>query len=264
MIKLQDNNSLIFRLSTSSEGVKVLLKCCNFLGEVFGEITGTTNVVLPLVQLVCDPKTESQTPENLSHQKVYTVPSKISFKKFPNKQSIIRIKSEMSTISKTTMSKTSSLRISSMSSKSLAESIYKETEFIVEAYVLDDSWPLTKEEWDVVETAKKKKLVRPNDPECCSLKIEETSLSSKLKSKSSEVDDTFKKLASAMRHKSSLKSATTSFRKEKPNWKLYVAHESSSFVIVEIDRRREDEIRKMKKSWYDSDPSRYATSCELR
>lgn len=123
------------------------------------------------------------------------------------------------------------------------------TLYYLEAYVLQDSWPLSKKEWGVVET------IRVNGE---AWKDSLTNLSIK-KSRS----DSRKK--STRMSKRSLQDKPV----ENPFWTLQVVNDSSNVdpseaMIIEEDKTYQESVKAMKHSWEEKHPGRRKKGRELR
>ncbi|KAG5887711.1 hypothetical protein JTB14_010781 [Gonioctena quinquepunctata] len=102
--------------------------------------------------------------------------------------------------------------------------------YFLEARILENSWPLTAEEWKVVGRLRKHMLM--GDPEA-------TSTPSKIWKRDQ------------LEHLS-------------PGWYMEMIYNSTDLVTFVKDERREKEIWNIKEKWYEKDPSRYARSQQLR
>lgn len=171
VVNINHDVLVTFRLSVSYENVKMHFRCLNEVGQILCEIYGIQNVILPAITLkhmeIVDRPAEVQSTSSSS------LTTKI------RKASIARSRSGSLTRTSTSSSikrgdknsdkinhdkhspKGSIASLKRRRSVSIeTESIkYKDTVYIVEAFVLDDSWPLTKQEWDVVEEIKKQALL---------------------------------------------------------------------------------------------------------
>ncbi|XP_043494939.1 androglobin-like [Polistes fuscatus] len=119
------------------------------------------------------------------------------------------------------------------------------TIYYIEAFVLDDSWPLTDAEWSV---ALEKKIKRENVP---------------VRTKSSNISIIKQQRSETTRTKRSLKHLVDQYL-DPPFWKLQVVIDANSGVEIIQDRRREQEIASLKESWSRDDPERPKRSKELR
>lgn len=155
-IVIQQDTLLTFRLSTSHETTKVLLKCLRN-NKLYGKICGNGNIILPAVFLKCDDlSSESDFQKSstvLKHKR--SVLNK-SAGHIAEGRKLRETKSDKTSTSSKINSATNSLRrLSSREAKLLK----KETTYVIEASVLDNSWPLSRKEWKVVKSLKERALI---------------------------------------------------------------------------------------------------------
>ncbi|KAF2894590.1 hypothetical protein ILUMI_11583, partial [Ignelater luminosus] len=271
LININRDTLATFRLSLSYENTKMHLRCLNEVGQIFGEISGMENMILPAVMLKFVPILED-IPLSVcsSKQSVASKERKVSKSIRSRSGSLVR------TLTNTSLKKrdknSDKLSLDRYSSKSSLISLkkfrstsvprdtirYKDTVYILEGFVIDNSWPLTKDEWNVVEEVKSKSLLGS------SLTDTDTSGSSSNKSKLRESltlrrsGETERQSLNRSRIVSELKSI------EKPFWCLETISNSEDNLVAILDNRREDELKDIKKKWYEKDPTRYDRSKQLR
>lgn len=149
-LTLQQDTLATFRLCTSYESSKLLLKCIKD-NKLLSKICGTGNIILPAMFLECE-----NIPMEEDLRKT-TVVSKTKRSGSKNASTVEGKKNKDTKSERTSDSiKTSDLGRFPFKESKCAK---KETTYTVEAYLLKDSWPLTTKEWEVVKTLKKKKLL---------------------------------------------------------------------------------------------------------
>lgn len=148
IVKIQKNSLMTFRLSLSFQEVKVLFKCTREDGKKCAEIRGQGSLILPIVNL------EYFNSQSQTYTNPYSDKSK----------SILRAQSSCRLLSKMLSFFEKGSKISVNKSLSSTSEKFNDT-YILEAYVLEDSWPLTKKEWDTVESYKQNKLYASVVPE---------------------------------------------------------------------------------------------------
>ncbi|XP_012287332.1 uncharacterized protein LOC105703489 [Orussus abietinus] len=125
----------------------------------------------------------------------------------------------------------------------------KETkDYYLEAYVLDDSWPLLESDWVVVDAAKKR---GPN----AGIKMSKPSSMSLSRPLTAEL---------AKSKHGTKKSLDINYLMESPYWVLQVISDAGSDIGVVQDTRREEEIAEMKSVWVADKPDRLQQGCRLR
>ncbi|XP_031337270.1 androglobin-like [Photinus pyralis] len=241
IININHDVSVTLRLSANLDNVIVRFRCLNELGQIFGEIVGNQSVILPNVMLKYVPVIET---EDVS------VSPKISRSK--SSATIMHSKGSrrsVRSIDKLSESKRTS-KESRKSQESPKEVRYKDTTYLVEGFVIGNSWPLTRTEWEVVEEIKSKRSIE--------------SLYARV-SKSSSVN-TLKKIRShsAGSLSSADKKTSSTLLPISPFWTLEVISTISDMVTAQIDNRRENEMIEIKKKWYGDDPKHYFKSKLLR
>lgn len=158
-----DNHDILtFRLSLSSENVKVTLKC------LAKKSHGSSNVILPCVP-VHFKKIESDSivfnimkPDLPSYNSQYIKnrSSKSLTRKLSSKKKFCTVDSQDSDTSLTLSSDVSSVDTKLSISNLFSESSINITPvYAVEAFIEKNSWPLTQEEWNRVEVRKTKEYI---------------------------------------------------------------------------------------------------------
>lgn len=124
----------------SSREAKVLLRCSHD-DKVLSEVMGEGNLIIPVV--------------NLQHFDSYSTNEGFSLIGSAN-----RSKSNSLSRKKTLsfFNSKSSMDLSSANKSRSNNSLKSETTYVVEAFVLENSWPLTEKEWEVVHSYKQNKL----------------------------------------------------------------------------------------------------------
>ncbi|KAJ8974232.1 hypothetical protein NQ317_003920 [Molorchus minor] len=146
--------------------------------------------------------------------------------------------------SKSKRSSEEAVKSSSGLSKSMSEVIEEEcldTIYLIEAVVLDDSWPLRMDEWRAVDILKEEMLYRST--------LRESTSTGK------------KSYQSGVKYS---QYSNSEYAVEPPYWVMQVIYNSDDSVQFSKDTRREREIVKMKKKWYKMDSLRYDISQDLR
>lgn len=131
--------------------------------------------------------------------------------------------------------------------------------YLIEVYVMDDSWPLTKLEWDSVSKLKTMDLIGPPDAfdkrlPLAALFFQFLDVYRCRSQRKSSI--TFK---NAVERKSSV-----ALRVESPYWTLETLSNSENPVIPIEDLRRKERIKTFKRRCYIEDPDRYERSKILR
>lgn len=135
-----------FRLCTSCPSSKLLLQCTKN-NKLQSKIYGVGNIILPIVLLECDNIEDVRKNSSILKQKRSS--SKTDGRKFRD------VKSDKLSVS----SRTDNKIIEHSSLKDSGKLLKKETAYTIKGFVLDNSWPLSKEEWEVVRNLKKKRLL---------------------------------------------------------------------------------------------------------
>ncbi|XP_046824163.1 androglobin-like [Vespa crabro] len=116
------------------------------------------------------------------------------------------------------------------------------TTYYIEAFVLDDSWPLTDAEWSVVLEAKTKKRNVPVRTKSSSIKIQKSDMIRMKRNSKQQIDQHL----------------------DSPFWKFQTIIDVNSGIEIIQDRRREQEIISLKESWSKDNPERLQRGKELR
>ncbi|KAK4881109.1 hypothetical protein RN001_004428 [Aquatica leii] len=149
-VKIEHDVVLSFRLSTTYKDVELHLRCLNEAGEVLSEISGKTSVIIPFVLLY-------YVPASIDKRPIFHSTTSVTSKEFKSKTRLSSLKSKRRSSLDRKISKVSLTTDKS----SIDDFKMKETTYFVEAFVVNDSWPLTKKEWQVVEEFKNKSLLVP-------------------------------------------------------------------------------------------------------
>ncbi|XP_076648738.1 androglobin [Halictus rubicundus] len=208
-IRISKPTMVSFRLCASYEKVKIQLRVTNSEDDLLSEISGTSRVILPLVYL------GQSFDSSVTKLKVDAKPDSIEQVEVNGSRA---------------------------SGETLSQQIY-----YVEAFVLDDSWPLTKSEWAVVTEVKSKRAgstVRS--------KISVFGLGRLLKSESSKI------------RRASKASGDSIHALEKPYWVLQVVTDHDSGSEIAEDKSKEEKITKMKETWSKTNPDSLARGKKIR
>ncbi|KAK5649575.1 hypothetical protein RI129_000604 [Pyrocoelia pectoralis] len=238
IINIDHDVSFTLRLSANYENVVFRFRCVNELGQVFGEVIGKQNVILPNVMLKYIPVIDTG-------NYVYNESVNVSPRSSKSRSSAILRKApkkSLRSLDKLSRGKQSSKDIIKRQDSS-QEIKYKDTTYLVEAFVIDDSWPLTNGEWDVVQEIKSKRSIEY-------LYVPDSQAESSISSKK-------KRPQSAGSSKCS--TGYTLFAIS-PYWTLEVISNSNDQVTAQIDNRRDEEIIEIKKKWYGDDSERFIKS----
>ncbi|KAL2715424.1 androglobin-like [Vespula squamosa] len=117
------------------------------------------------------------------------------------------------------------------------------TTYYIEAFVLDDSWPLTEAEWSLVLEAKTGKKNDAPRTKVSNIKIQKSDI---------------------IRTKRISKQPSTEQHINSPFWKLQTIIDANSGVQIIHDRRRERDIASWKESCLKDDPERFQRGKGLR
>lgn len=241
IININHDVFVTLRLSANLDNVIIRFRCLNELGQVFGEIVGNQSVILPNVMLKYVPVIESEDAISVSPKTSMSKSSAIIHSKGSRRS--------VRSLDKLSGSKRTS-KESQKSQESPKEVRYKDTTYLVEGFVIGNSWPLTETEWDVVEGIKSKRSIE--SLYACNSKSGSVSSFRKIRSQSAGSLSTADK-----------KGSSTWFPTS-PYWTLEVVSTISDMVTAQIDNRRENEMIEIKKEWYGDDPNHYFKSKLLR
>ncbi|XP_070158784.1 androglobin [Polyergus mexicanus] len=114
--------------------------------------------------------------------------------------------------------------------------------YYIDAFVFDNSWPLTNVEWAVVNQAKTKNA-----------EVFKTKMQSGIKVSSNL--STARKDSKQLNNNQAL---------EPPYWILQIVTDARDTVEIYQDKKREQEIALLKESWWSKDPGRFKRGKELR
>ncbi|XP_076223011.1 androglobin [Nomia melanderi] len=221
--KISKPTLVSFRLSTSYDKVKIKFRVTDTEGTVLLEMTGGSVVIVPLVflgleaesseiQLMIDAKSEGGRPiRNDTNGKA------------------------MNEAGNDTV-EDSTVKTDVNGSKASEETLCHRT-YHVEAFVLDDSWPLTKSEWIAVTEVKMRPVGSAVRPKSSTLTIGKFSKAevSKIKRAAKALTDSNQVL-------------------EKPYCVLQVVTDVGSGFEIAEDKLSEQQIAKMKETWAKNDP----------
>ncbi|XP_043256429.1 androglobin-like [Colletes gigas] len=221
IVRVAKPSVLSFRLRTSYEKAKIVFRVTDEEGNVLSQIKGTSVVILPVIHLGLQPEL-----------------SQMQFKaeKIKGSANNDRLSYE-----------DGSENIEEDESKVSQESMGHRT-YHAEAFVLNDSWPLTKPEWAAVMEVKAKVTV------------------SLLKTKSSTVSIAGRssKTEATRTRKGSRQANDGGQLPESPYWVLQVVADFGSDIEVLQDRTKEKQIVEMKEAWSRENPDSLQRGRELR
>lgn len=158
-LTIQQDTLATLRLCTSHESAKLLLKCLKN-NKLLAKICGNGNIILPSVFLECETaplQIEDEPPPRKSSLNLKRKRS-ISKSGFPldGSRKFKETKSDKTSVSSKTDHKSDILTKLASKEGRLHK---KETLYTVEGFVLENTWPLSVEEWAVVREWKKRRLV---------------------------------------------------------------------------------------------------------
>lgn len=135
----------------------------------------------------------------------------------------------------------------------------KSNTYLIEVYVLDDSWPLTKLEWDSVSKLKTMDLIGPPDT------FDKRSLLAPFSFHFLDVCRCRARRKSSITFKNAVeRKSSVALMVESPYWTLETISNSENPVIPIEDFRRKKRVKAFKRRWYIEDPARYERSKILR
>ncbi|XP_033334682.2 androglobin [Megalopta genalis] len=224
-----------FRLSTSYDNVKIHLRVMDADEDTLSEINGTSVVILPLAYLglTTEPSTVHFKFESSGERRLTGVSAN-------NDQADRVPNGDGSGDAKDSIQKLD-VNASGISAQTLILRTY-----YVEAFALDESWPLSKSEWAVVTQVKSRRagsIVRA--------KPSVVSLGKPAKSESSRLRRTSR-------------TSSEIGLLEKPYWVLQVVTDSGSGFEIAEDKSKEEKIGKMKEAWFAENPDSMARGKQLR
>lgn len=215
--------SLTLKLRCSYDQVLVKLRCLTKEGKLVQEITGKGNIILPVLNLTYIKEEPVEVAPKLSKVKTFK-----TSRKSLTSVSLVNLKKKSSSVpDRDKRSRTGSLtsRRSNQSKKSSLKADPK-CFYYLEALVLKNSWPLTKEEWKQSDKLTKK-----------------TPSKSSLKSKTKLGD--YDSLPN-------------------PKWSLELLCNEEDEVQFTVDQRRSKEMKNNKSKWFEGDPHRLEKGKKLR
>ncbi|KAF5284683.1 hypothetical protein FQR65_LT13459 [Abscondita terminalis] len=238
LVTIQQDTVLSLRLSTSYNEIDLRIQCLDEKDDVVVEISGKTNIILPVLLLKARPPELDEQPINL-----YV--SSMSFKDAESKS-----KKTFANLDKFCIGKSSSIAFSNTPGFSIDCDTLIKTTYFIESHVLHHSWPLTKIEWNNVNKFKKIFLLGPPKNETrysiAGNKKKERYVSIPSKRKSIE------------------KKTVSDELQQPPYWMLEVVSNVEDVVSIKIDNRRLLEINHVKRKWDQNHFDRYYKSKKLR
>ncbi|XP_053997884.1 uncharacterized protein LOC128886751 [Hylaeus anthracinus] len=232
IVKVASPTLASFRLRTSYDKVKIKFRVTDEKGRVLTQVKGTSVVILPVAYLGLQ-REESQMQVNVENNVEGSHLGRIgtNHDKLSNGD-------ESYSIGDTVEEK--------LESKVSQESMSRRT-YYAEAFVLEDSWPLTKSEWAAVMEIKSK----------VTGSIAKTKSSVSITNKVSKSDG-------SRTRKGSKQSVDGGQAVETPRWVLQVVTDSGSGLEITQDRTKEKEIAQMKEAWAKENPDSLQRGRELR
>ncbi|XP_078046835.1 androglobin [Augochlora pura] len=224
-----------FRLITSYDKVKVHLRVMDLDEDTLSEIYGISVVILPFTYLGL-----SVEPSTMHLNVDSSGQHRLSDNNANDNQANQVVTGDGSGDVKDRQK--SDVNGGGLSARTLVPQTY-----YVEAFALDESWPLSKSEWAIVTQVKSRRAgstVRP--------KASTVSLSKPSKSESSRFRRT-SRIASEIGQPP-----------EKPYWILQVVTDSGSGFEIAEDKSKEEKIAKMKEAWFAENPDSMARGKLLR
>ncbi|XP_076244001.1 androglobin [Calliopsis andreniformis] len=225
-IRVQEPSVVSLRLRTSYDQVKIELRVTDAKRNVLSWVKGTSVVILPAVYLGVQRqisqtyfKTSASVKiSNISTDKNHLSNENRSIEEYP---------------------------VNDFEESEENEEVEDHQLYHLEAFVLEDTWPLTKSEWAIVTDIR----IQPSG--------------SIVKMKSS-VSSTSRLSKSELPKKKASKQSIDSQALESPYWVLQVVIDSGSGVQVSEDRSKEKEIAQMKEVWATENPDSLQRGRELR
>ncbi|CAH0553586.1 unnamed protein product [Brassicogethes aeneus] len=237
-IIIKEPTLITLRLITSNEDVQMKLLLFTSTYELIQEIRGVGKIIMPAVLLQMNTKVDI-VPQP-SSQSSLKRDSKTSRGSKGSKSSVTgSAKKSSDKLSRQSSKISSSSRRVSKTQPISIESVEIETKYVVEAYILKQSWPLSRPEWVNVEECKQKKLYWPIFSQSSS----QGSLPTKRKSSKTTNDKTVM---------------------GKPFWVMQFIHSVAENIRIDRDESFDIMVRNIKRTWWEPDPNRYTTSKTLR
>ncbi|XP_072385445.1 androglobin-like isoform X3 [Diabrotica undecimpunctata] len=245
-VKVKSDSRITLHLFSSYPGVKIFLKVSNLSqpNQVVIETSASSSVTIPLILL----------KSNSGGQKLGN---------FLDSKLIFMSNSDSTQVTTKKVSKRADSKNSHLSSKGKPTVIQKkpsglpklsiddnnEMTYIIEAFVLDNSWPLTYKEWQTVEMERIRRM------EIESLFPDRTESLDKY---SSEMKMPVKIDYGILKSRRSLKSPNS------PSSTLILHCGDYDDVKITINTDKEDSLMRTKMACYENDPYRYNTAKTLR
>ncbi|KAL3276798.1 hypothetical protein HHI36_012161 [Cryptolaemus montrouzieri] len=240
-ILIKEYTLFAMRFSCSYKNVKFNIKLFDPDRNLLIDIYGTEKIIIPSVALKC-----AYLSDSISSVKTKSSKSLLKSKSSGKGSGDVRRSSDKNISKKGSLS---ARKIKEFAIDVVSEPDSEPVAYNLEIYVVDNSWPLTIEEW------KKIKILRENTY-FANIVVQELT-QHKLKDS----------------HSKTLMKSTKDFRKsvlkrieaiEKPWYLLQYSFRANGQAVMIKDKRDENELFELKKSWYDADSERYQRSVELR
>ncbi|GLV41185.1 hypothetical protein CBL_04709 [Carabus blaptoides fortunei] len=242
-IKISHTSMISLRFSVSSDDVKIKLQCLDKNGDVLLETIDTTNVLMPVLILEANENSESMESSSLG-AKTSTRSSADTSRLLVRKSTKYRMSSDK----RSTQSRVSTKNKRKPTIVPVSNFL---TEYTMQAFVLDDSWPLTAKEWTLVEQLKTRNFIEDELLANSSNQLSR-SISAKLPRRKLTVSKKFND-----------KSAD-SIPIPKPFWNLTAVYDIGSNAQMDIDDSRNEEIKSVKRECFAGDPERLLEGKQLR
>ncbi|XP_050503366.1 androglobin-like [Diabrotica virgifera virgifera] len=248
-VKVKSDSRMTLHLSTSYPTVKIFLKIINIMqpNQIIIETSGSGSVTIPFVLLKS--KRRSQRFGNNMESKSFFMSNSDSAQVIPSKKGSKRADSKSSHLSSKGKSIIIPKKPSTTSPKFSLDDVNEMT-YIIEVFVVDNSWPLTYREWQIVEMERIRRM------EIESLFVE--SRTGSLDNYSSEMEKSLKIDYDLLKPRRSSKPPGN------PSSTLILYYGDIEDVTVTINTDKEDYIIRTKMAWYENDPHRYNTAKILR
>ncbi|XP_045476316.1 androglobin-like isoform X2 [Harmonia axyridis] len=240
-IFVRENVIFTFRFSCSFKDVKFNIRLLDTTQNPIVDIVGTEKFIIPSILLKYSASSEMapHMVKTRSSKSLLVPRSSGRYIRGDSRKSMERPSSKKESISARKVKDTN------MEMSSVTE--FEPHVYSLEFYVLDNSWPLTKMEWEVVRKLREDMYFINANKET-ELVIKESSSKSIVKSAKDTRKSMLKKVQSI----------------EKPWYLLQYSLKSNAQVALVKDKSEEDKLYNLKKSWYQMDADRYSRSFELR
>ncbi|XP_044756995.1 uncharacterized protein LOC123315390 [Coccinella septempunctata] len=242
-IFVRENVIFTFRFSCSYKDVKFNIKLYDPCKNLIFDVAGREKIVLPSILLRYAPSVDTSflMQKQRSSRSLLAPRSSGRNTKTENRKSVERPASKKESIS-VRKAKDINLEIASVSE-------YEHQVYSLEFYVVDNSWPLTKNEWEVVRRLREDTyFVNTYANKDADLFIKESASKSILKASKDTRKSMLKKVQSI----------------EKPWYLLQYSFRANAQAALVKDKTEEDKVLNLKKSWYQTDSDRYSRSLDLR